>query len=246
MNQAKRFLATIQYDGSHYSGYQKQPDKETIQSRLEEVLTRINKKDVSVHGSGRTDAGVHALGQRIHFDLEVEMSSSQIKKAMNSLLPSNIYVKDVEKVESTFHARFDVKKKTYLYKINLGEYNPIEKDYILQYGKDLDIEKMKEASKELLGEHNFKAFTKVEEEKDSYVRTIYDIQFEKVENLLTIRFTGNGFLRYMIRNLVGTLIEVGEGKRDVSNMKEILKSENRVLAGKTAPACGLYLEKVNY
>lgn len=245
-NISKRFLATIQYDGSKYSGYQKQPDQETIQSCLENVLTIINKKEVSVHGSGRTDAKVHALGQRIHFDLEVQMNCEQIKKAMNSLLPDDIYVKKVEEVESTFHARFDVQKKSYIYKINLGEYNPIEKDYVLQYNQMLNIEDMKKASTYLLGTRNFKAFTKVDEEKETYVRTIYEINFEKQDDILTIQFSGSGFLRYMIRNMVGTLIEIGEGKREVSSIQEILESENRVNAGKTAPACGLYLKEVIY
>lgn len=241
-----RFLITVQYDGSKYSGYQKQPDKNTVQDCLETVLTRLNKAPVFVSASGRTDAGVHALGQRIHFDLNVDMDENQIKKAMNSLLPSDIYVKKVEQVSPTFHARFDVKEKVYLYKINMGEYNPIEKDYVLQFNHSLNIEKMKEASYSFLGKHNFRAFTKVDEEKESYVREITAITFHEENGILFITFKGNGFLRYMVRNLVGTLIEVGEEKRSVSDIPFILESQDRKKAGKTAPACGLYLMDVFY
>lgn len=241
-----RFLATISYDGSHYFGYQKQPNKNTIQKTLEEVLTEINKQKVIVCSSGRTDAKVHAYGGRIHFDLIVSMKPEEVKKAMNALLPEDIYVKEVSIVPDTFHARFDVKKKEYLYKINLGEYNPIEKDYVYQYNKPLKIEAMKKASTYLLGAHNFRSFTKVDEEKESYERTIYEIKIEQKENILYCTFIGTGFLRYMVRNLVGTLIEVGEGKRTPEEIQLILKKENRIYAGKTAPACGLYLKEVFY
>lgn len=241
-----RFLMTVAYDGSKYKGYQKQPNQNTIQGCVEEVLTKINKEPVFVSASGRTDAGVHALGQRVHFDLKVNMRTDQIQKAVNSLLPSDIYVKKIEKVSSNFHARFDVKEKVYVYKLNMGEYNPIEKDYVLQVNHFLDVEKMKEASRYLIGEHNFRAFTKVDEEKESYVRTIHEITFHEKNHLLCITFKGNGFLRYMVRNLVGTLIEVGEGKRSVSEIPVILESQDRKKAGKTAPACGLYLRDVFY
>lgn len=237
---------TVAYDGSKYKGYQKQPNQNTVQGCLEEVLTKINKKLVFVSASGRTDAGVHALGQRVHFDLEVNMRTDQLQKAINSLLPSDIYVKVVKEVSSTFHARFDVKEKIYFYKINMGEYNPIEKDYVLQLNHILDVKKMKEASRYLIGEHNFRAFTKVDEEKESYVRTIHEITFQKKNQFLFITFKGNGFLRYMVRNLVGTLIEIGEGKRSVSEIPVILESQDRKKAGKTAPACGLYLSDVFY
>ncbi len=240
-----RVLLTIAYDGSNYCGYQKQPKKKTIQSALEEVLKVINKAPTPVSGSGRTDSGVHALGQKVHFDLLPSMNEIQVKDAMNSLLPEDIYVKEVKFVGSNFHARFDVKEKTYLYKINLGEYDPIAKDYIYQYGKKLNINSIKRAAKYLTGTHNFKAFTKVEEEKD-FERTIYEITIKKKGNLLEFEFTGNGFLRYMVRNMVGTLIEVGEGKRKPSSIQDILESNDRKKAGKKAPACGLYLKEVVY
>lgn len=240
-----RFLATIQYDGSKYSGYQKQPGKKTIQTCLEEALETICHKKVLVHGSGRTDAKVHALGQKVHFDLDLSMTKEQVKKALNSLLPDDIYVKDIEEVSNNFHARFDVQKKTYEYILNIGEYNPIEKDYVYQFNQELSISKMKEASTYFLGTHDFRAFTTTDE-KESYERTIYEITIEQSKQYIIFTFTGNGFLRYMVRNIVGTLIEVGEGKREPKDISNILKSKDRKQAGKKAPACGLYLKDVFY
>ncbi len=241
-----RYLARISYDGSKYKGYQKQPNTKTIQGELERVLTVINHNPVSVHGSGRTDAGVHALGQMIHFDLMVNMNEKEVKKAMNSLLSPDIYVREVTIVNDDFHARFDVRKKEYIYWLNMGEYDPIQKDYVYQYNRELDIEAINKAMLYLKGEHNFRSFTKVDEEKESYVRHIYEAKIQKDGNFLIFTFIGNGFMRYMVRNLVGTLIEVGEGKRKPQEIDEILKAEDRKMAGKTAPACGLYLKAVSY
>lgn len=236
-----RYLITFSYDGSKFNGYQKQPNKNTIQDKLEEALTEINHKPVLVSATGRTDAGVHAYNQKAHFDLDFDIEESSLKKALNSLVGDYIYIKEVMKVDNTYHARFDCKEKTYTYKINTGEYNPIEADYVYQYGKSLDISKMQEAIKYLEGEHNFKSFTKSDDVKDSYVRNIFYTNIRCEADYILITFTGNGFMRYMVRNMVGTLIEVGEGKRNPKDIKDILKSADRRKAGKTAPACGLYL-----
>jgi len=245
-----RYLITFKYDGTNYSGYQKQPNATTIQGVLEGVLTRINSnKQVFVSASGRTDAHVHALGQRAHFDLDISIIPSDLKKALNSLLPGDIYVTSVEQVEDTFHARFNVKEKEYMYIINTGEYNPIERNYVYQYNKSLDIEAMKKAISYLIGEHDFKSFTKVDEEKDDYVRTIHKATISlnsSNPNQLIITFVGTGFLRYMVRNMVGTLIEIGEGKRSTTSILEILECRDRTKAGKTAPPKGLYLKNVFY
>lgn len=241
-----RYLAKISYDGSKYKGYQKQPNTKTIQGELERVLNVINHTFVNVHGSGRTDAGVHAFGQMIHFDLIVDMNEKEVKKAMNSLLSPDIYVRAVTIVNDDFHARFDVRKKEYIYQLNMGEYDPIQKDYVYQYNQELDVKAINKAMMYLKGEHNFRSFTKVDEEKESYVRNIYEAKIQKDGNFLIFTFVGNGFMRYMVRNLVGTLIEVGEGKRKPQEIDEILKAEDRKMAGKTAPACGLYLKAVSY
>lgn len=187
-----RYLITFSYDGTNYRGYQKQPNAITIQGTLENVLTRINSNQpVFVSASGRTDAHVHALGQSAHFDLQVLIIPSKLKKALNSLLPGDIYVKDVEAVADDFHARYDVKKKEYMYIINVGEYNPLELNYVYQYNKNLNIDAMKEAISYFIGEYDFKSFTKVDEEKSDYVREIYEATImldEKNSNHLVIRF----------------------------------------------------------
>lgn len=242
-----RYLITFKYDGTNYNGYQKQPNALTIQGVLEDVLTRINSnKRVLVSASGRTDAHVHALGQRAHFDLDISIGTEEVKRALNSLLPNDIYVIKVEMVDSNFHARFDVKQKKYIYKINVGEYNPLDRNYIYQYNNPLNIEKMKEAFQYLIGEHNFKTFTKTTLEIKDYNRTIYDIQLELNNNILILVFIGNGFLRYMVRNMVGTLIAVGEGKIEPIQIKEMLEKEDRREALKTASPEGLYLSDVYY
>lgn len=245
-----KYFMTYTYDGTNFSGYQKQPKKRTIQQEIENVLKQINdNKNVVIYSSGRTDAGVHALNQKAHFELSIKISPDKLKKGMNSLLPEDIYIKNIVLVDDDFHARFDAIGKEYIYKINLGEYNPIERNYIYQYCKKLDIVSMERGLKYLEGTHNFKSFVKTDPEIDDYVRTIsqaYIIRDNKDINKITITFVGTGFLRYMVRNMVGILIEIGEGKRKPEEIINILKSENRQVAGKTAPSCGLYLRNVFY
>lgn len=245
-----RFIISVAYDGSKYKGYQKQPRGKTIQGEIEKALKKINNdKVVQIHASGRTDAGVHALGQKAHFDLEVEMTTDQLKKAINSLLPGDIYVRNVETANEMFHARFNVKAKEYIYKINMGEYNPLEKDYIFQYNKRLDTVAMERAMKYLEGEHDFKSFSKANEEKDDFVRKIIQanlVRDLKAGNMIVLSFLGTGFLRYMVRNMVGTLIEIGEGKRKSEDIIDILNAKDRRKAGITAHPEGLYLKDVFY
>lgn len=241
---------TFSYDGTNFNGYQKQPKKRTIQKEIEDVLKEINdNKTVSIHSSGRTDAGVHALNQKAHFDMDIKISPERLLKGVNSLLPEDIYVKNIEIVEDNFHARFNAIGKEYIYKINMGEYNPIEKNYVYQYCKKLDIVSMERGLKYLEGTHNFKSFTKADEEIVDYVRKIsqaYLTRDEKDVNKIIITFVGTGFLRYMVRNMVGLLIEIGEGKRKPEDIIDIFKYEDRRFAGKTAKSCGLYLRNVFY
>ena len=245
-----RYLIKFSYDGSKYSGYQKQPKKKTIQGELEKALKQINgAKEVSLVASGRTDAGVHAYNQRAHFDMDTKIPASKIKQGVNSLIPDDIYVKNIFEVEENFHARFNVKAKEYIYKINMGPYNPIEKDYIYQYNKKLDIPEMERALKYLEGTHDFRSFVKIDEEKDDYVRTIVQTTLNrevKNVNKITICILGTGFMRYMVRNIVGMLIEIGEGKYKSEDIIDILRAKDRTQAGKCAPACGLYLKDVYY
>lgn len=245
-----KYLITFSYDGSKYSGYQKQPRKRTIQGELEQALKEINAgKCVQIYSSGRTDAGVHAYNQRAHFEINNNIPCNKLKQALNSLIPDDIYVKNVCEVDSEFHARYDAKAKEYIYKINMGVYNPIEKDYIFQYNKKLDIAEMERALKYLEGTHNFKSFVKIDEEKDNYERTIIQtslIRDAKNVNQISISILGTGFMRYMVRNIVGMLIEIGEGKYKSEDIMTVLDAKDRTCAGICAPACGLYLKDVYY
>ncbi|MDD3452958.1 MAG: tRNA pseudouridine(38-40) synthase TruA [Bacilli bacterium] len=242
-----RYLITFSYDGSNFFGYQKQLHKRTIQNEIEKALFLINgNKNVSIHASGRTDALVHALNQKAHFDLNKELPCLNIKNALNSLLPKDIYIKNVEQVNNNFHARFDVKYKEYKYIINTGLYNPIERNYVYQYNKNLDIDNMKKGIELLIGTHNFKSFCKTNNEQLDYIRTIIKANIEIEDDKIILTFKGNGFLRYMIRNMVGTLIKIGENKINYKEINNILKKENRIYAFKTANAEGLYLNDVFY
>lgn len=241
-----RYLMTFSYDGSNFYGYQVQNNKRTVQGEIEKELSRINgNKKVKIVGSGRTDRGVHAIGQRAHFDFK-EMDPLKLKSSLNKLLPEDIYIKNIEVVNDDFHARFDVIKKEYIYIINIGEYNPIKYNYEFQLNKELNIIKMQKAAKYLIGEHNFKSFTKNDEEKEDFVRTIFDIEFIDDNNVLIIKFIGSGFLRYMVRNIVGLLVEVGLENVSPEITKDILESHDRTKAFKTFSPNGLYLNKVYY
>lgn len=242
-----KYLMTFSYDGTFYDGYQIQVNKKTIQKCIEDKLTMINSnKYVHISASGRTDKGVHAINQKAHFVLDKNINPCTLKKSLNKLLPNDIYIKDIVLVNNNFHARFNVIKKEYEYKINLGEYDPLNSNYIYQYNKSLDIDFMKKAASYFIGTHDFKSFTKIDTEKENYIRTIYEINLKLENNILLINFIGNGFLRYMVRNLVGTLINVGEHKINPEDINTILNGKDRKKAGIKAPACGLYLKNVYY
>lgn len=237
------YLVVVSYDGSKFFGFQRLNEEVSVQKVLEEALTKINKHSVVIKGAGRTDRGVHANGQCISFKLDVEISEDGLRRALNSIVKPYIYVKQVLKVDDDFHARFSVKRKKYIYKINLGEFNPLIFDYVYQSEFKLDIKKMKEVAKLYLGAHNFHNF--VSGERDNYDCIIYDIKFVEDNEILNIEFEGKSFYRYMVRNLVGMMIEVGRGKENISKVKNMLEGDEEIF-GYTAPACGLYLEKIEY
>ena len=241
-----RYLMTFSYDGSNFYGYQKQVDKRTVQEEIEKVLSKINNQKVSISASGRTDAKVHALNQKAHFDSDNLFDLGRLKCSMNKMLPDDIYIKNIENVSQDFHARFNVKRKKYTYKINIGEYDPLNRNYIFQYNWKLNVEKMKEAINYLKGTHNFKSVTKTNKEEKDYVRTIYEVEINENNNVLEITFVGSGFMRYMVRNMVGLLIAVGEEKISPNEITDILEKQDRIYAKKTAPAEGLYLVDVYY
>ncbi len=245
-----RYLMTFSYDGTNFNGYQKQPKVRTVQLTIENALKQINNnKKVDLHSSGRTDSKVHAINQKAHFDLDMTITIEKLHKALNSLLPEDVYIKKIEQVSDDFHARYSAIGKEYVYQINMGEYNPLERNYVYQYNKKLDVSEMERAMKYIEGTHNFKSFTKLDEEKDDYVRTLSCaniIRDSKDINKIILVFIGTGFLRYMVRNIVGTIIEIGEGKRKSEDIINILKAQDRTKAGKTANPEGLYLRNVFY
>lgn len=237
------YLIKIAYDGSKFYGFQRLNEEVTVQKTLEEALSKINKSDVVVKGAGRTDRGVHANCQCVSFNLGINIDCEGLKEALNSLVKPYIYVKEVEEVNEDFHARFSVTKKRYVYKINLGEYNPIMQDYVYQSPYELDLDLMKEVSKLYLGAHDFRNF--VSGERENYDCIIYDIDFEIKNDILMITFEGKSFYRYMIRNLVGAMIEVARGKITLDYVKEMLESKEEKTTF-TAPANGLYLDFIDY
>ncbi|MGG1678304.1 tRNA pseudouridine(38-40) synthase TruA [Neobacillus sp. NRS-1170] len=244
----QRYKCIISYDGSGFSGYQVQPNKRTVQLELETVLAKIHKGvPVKVSGSGRTDAGVHAKGQVIHFDSALQIPERKWEMALNSMLPSDISVLSVVKVDESFHARFDAAGKEYRYQLYLSsKRDPFQRNFAYLYPYALDVDAMKQASKYLLGSHDFTSFCAAKTEVVDKVRTIETIDFVADRDLLVIRFVGNGFLYNMVRILVGTLLEVGAGERKPRDVADILAGKDRRLAGKTAPAHGLYLWEVFY
>ena len=242
-----RYRIDFFYDGTNFNGYQLQPNLRTVQNELEKAVSYLNKQTyTSVQSSGRTDKGVHALNQVAHFDLSINTTLDKIKRGLNSNLPEDIHIIKVTKVSDKFHARFSAKKKEYVYKINVGEYSPIDRNYIYQYNKPLDIEKMKQAIKCFEGTHDFTSFISSEDIRENKVRTIIKTNVKEKNSIIEISFQGDGFMKYQVRNMVGLLIYIGSGKKEVADINKILDAKDRTKSVKTAPAQGLYLKKVWY
>lgn len=235
------------YDGSCFYGYERQPNLKTVEGCIEQLLTSINNnKKVSIQASGRTDKGVHAIMQVAHFDLDVNISLYSLKKVLNKRLNGEIFIKDIKVVNDNFHARYDCIEKTYVYYINIGSYDVFKRNYVYQYNKELDILKMKDAINCFLGEHDFRSFCKEEKVRENCVRNIKAVSLDVCDDLIIIRFTADGFLRKMVRNMVGLLLEVGSGKKDKSDILKILSSCGCLRYSKGVCGCGLYLENVKY
>ena len=242
-----RFLIHFSYDGSSYHGFQNQKGYNTIQGKLEEALSVVNNgKKTTITATGRTDKGVHALNQYGHANLDVKITEKKLKRALNSNLPDDIYVIDTKIVDDSFHARYQVKYKEYQYIINIGEYNPLERNYVFQYNHDLNVLAMQKAIKYFIGEHDFRAFVTENKDKENCVRIINEASITSDNNKIYFYFKGNGFMRYQVRNMVGLLIKVGEEKIFPKDVEKILLSKDRTKSGKTAPAEGLYLVNVTY
>ena len=242
-----KYLLKFSYDGSNYYGFQKQPNKNTIQEQLEEALKKVNNNIATpIVATGRTDAGVHALAQYGHVVLNIDITPKKLKRALNSNLPEDIHIIEAKEVANDFHARYNVKSKEYQYIINIGEYNPLERNYVFQYNHELNLNKMKEALKYFLGQHDFRAFVTENKEKENCVRTITKATIKTIDNKIYLNFKGDGFLKHQVRNMVGLLIRIGENKIEPKEIINILESKDRSKTGKTAKACGLYLINVEY
>ena len=239
-----KYLISIAYDGSKFYGFQRLHGHERVQKKVEDALSVIAKEKIETKGAGRTDRGVHASDQKVTFKLDINIDEEHLKLALNSLVAPYIYIRDVKTVPDDFHPRFNVLRKEYIYKINLGEFNPLLYDYMFEPNYELDIEKMKECAKIFLGVHNFKNFTSGE--RANYECIIYNIEFNKHNNILEIKFIGKSFYRYMVRNLVGAMLDVSNKKATLDDIKKALEHPEIKRQFKTAIPSGLYLTKIEY
>ncbi|AMR08815.1 tRNA pseudouridine(38-40) synthase TruA [Bacillus sp. FSL W8-0445] len=244
-----RMKCTISYDGHLFYGYQVQPGQRTVQDELEKALQTLHKakERIPVVSSGRTDSGVHAVGQTIHFDSPLSIPEAKWPYALNALLPDDISVRKAEAVNDQFHARFSAKRKEYRYMIYRGRHPDVFKRYYAYHVPyDIDMEKVKEASRYLVGTHDFTSFCATKTEVKDKVRTVHELEWSDTGDGLQMRIVGSGFLYNMVRIIAGTLLDVGTGKFSPGDIEKMILAKNRDAAGRTAPAHGLYLWRVIY
>lgn len=244
-----RLKCTFAYDGTNFSGFQYQPNQRTVAGELEKALAKMHNGElIRAHGSGRTDTGVHAKGQVIHFDSPHKLPMEKWKKALNSLLPNDIYVHKVEQVPDTFHARFSAKEKEYHYFVwNEKEPNIFKRHITYHVPENIDVDRVNEACRLLVGTHDFTTFSSAKATvKGSKVRTLYHASCKREGSELVFIFRGNGFLYNMVRILVGFLLDIGKGKRNPEEIPYLLEQQDRRFAGDTVPPQGLFLWKVHY
>lgn len=243
----KRVMLTVAYDGTNYHGWQLQPNAITVEGVLNQALSELLKEDIKVIGASRTDTGVHALGNIAVFDTQARMPAEKVSYALNQRLPEDIKIQKSQEVSLDFHPRHQNSKKTYDYKILNCEFPlPTQRLYAHFTYSPLDIDLMNKGAKYLIGEHDFKSFCSVNTVAETTVRTIYDISVTKQQNIITIRVTGSGFLYNMVRIIAGTLMEVGKGRIEPTEIKSMLEALDRTAAGPTAPANGLTLVSYEY
>ena len=242
----KRILLKIAYDGSSYKGWQKQEGLDTIQGTIEKALYLAFKKEIEIFASGRTDAGVHAIEQCAHFDIDDSVPVKKIKNILNRILPDDIEIKSAKIVSNDFHARFSVKKKKYLYKIATSCKNCFLAKRVGFVKEKLYVTKMQECAFLFLGKHNFKGFCSSQTSAKDFEKTIYNILVLKKKNFIEVEVEGSGFLMHMVRILVGTMVDYALGKITKEDIVCALKTQDRSFAGQTMPPQGLYLKKVFY
>ena len=240
-----RYKLTVSYDGAYFHGFQRQLKFNSVQETLEIALTDIFKMPIVVKGSGRTDAGVHAKGQVVHFDSEQVIPCPNLKKILNKKVFPHIYVTDIENVDNAFHSRGSAIKKEYRYYVSIGTFDPLKANYQHHFHDRIDISKIREAMTYIVGTHDFASFSKNKELKTT-IRTIELFELNIKDGILEFRIIGNGFMYNMVRIIIALMLKVGEGKLAPSDIKRIIDGKNRKLAPYVAPACGLYLWKVYY
>ncbi|MDE6953898.1 MAG: tRNA pseudouridine(38-40) synthase TruA [Erysipelotrichales bacterium] len=240
-----RVKCIVSYDGSQFHGFQIQNHQRTVQGEIQKALKKINEEDVIIHASGRTDAKVHGVHQVFHFDTKKELPEEQWKRAINHFMPNDIYIIEAKYVDEEFHSRYSAVKKEYKYYLSMNEYNPFQTDYIYQYGRMLDIERMKDAAKIFLGEHNFASYCSYDQYGNT-IRTLYTLNIEEKNGIVTFQLIGNGFRRYMVRHIVGGLIQVGAKRISKEKLKEMLDSCGEKKCLFKAKPQGLYLQEVFY
>ena len=244
----KNFKITIEYDGTRYHGWQRQKNDRTIQEEIEKAVLAITGQNVSLTGSGRTDAGVHAYGQVANFKCETNLAAQDLLGGLNSLTADDIVIHSCEEVAAAFHARYDVKSKIYKYKIfNRPSPAAIGRHYAWHIRKELDLEAMRAACAYLIGSHDFMAFEGAGSPRSHTTRSVFKANLvDEGDGYLAFEIEADGFLRFMVRNIVGTLVNVGLAKITPDDFKRILESRNRNQAGATAPAHGLFMLRVTY
>jgi len=242
-----RYALTVEYDGSAFAGWQRQPDQRTVQRSVESALSRVADHPVLVTSAGRTDAGVHALGQVIHFDSAARRPPHAWINGTNSHLPDDIAVRDARLVDDDFHARFSAVRRSYSYRIVCRTARPaLERSRCWWIRQSLDTVAMQEAAGCLIGEHDFTSFRATSCQARQPLRTVYRIDLSADDNRVTVSVEANAFLHHMVRNLVGALIAVGSGRQPSGWMAELLAARDRTVGGVTAPAQGLYFVRVDY
>ncbi len=242
-----RVLGVCSYKGTNYYGWQKQVGFVSVQSTIEEVLSKVYDSPITITGSGRTDAGVHALRQYFHFDTEKEKDLKQLAYALNKMLPEDIKIISFEKVADDFHARYNAKRKIYEYRIVLKNKDPFQDQLAFVYPMEFDFDLFKSALDKFVGKHNYQDFTSKEEDEGGFVREIYKINVDKKDNNISVVFEGNGFMRYQIRNMIGAALNVASKKENLAFIDYHLKEDKqREIISYKAPANGLYLVDVLY
>ncbi len=242
-----RYKCSCTYNGTNYSGSQRQNNAKTIQGEIERALAKVYNQNITIHPASRTDKGVHAIEQVFHYDSAVDIDTAKLANVINRQLPDDIRIIKTEIASDSFHARYDVSAKTYHYILSTAEhYNVFNRDICYQYNQPFNIEKATALSAHFLGKHDFKAFMAAGSDKQNTIRTIYDIIFAQADHQVTMKICGDGFLYHMVRIMMGLFLDYSEGSKTETEILKQFTAGNRHYFKRTAPACGLYLAAVRY